>query len=427
MGPTWLLFAGCFFSPQGSVDATEGATTSASDTGLASEGTGPLASSGGVTLDPSGEPTTGATDTSATTGSGDAVCGDAKVDPGEECDNGELNNGQNGSICKVDCSKNVCGDGYLAANEGCDDGNQVDDDDCSNTCKAAGCGDGKLDPGEECDAGDANGGADCSALCKLPACGDGEINAGEECDDGLGNGKRSACTPMCKVAVCGDGLLLAGVEACDDGNAAPEDGCFNCVKDCGNGQLNLGEQCDDGNLVDDDGCDGFCKLSAFIVFASSQQYTGNLGGLAGADAKCNALAAEAKLPGSYKAWLSVKDSSASQRLFHSDKPYIRTDGVEIASDWKGLVSGGLLAPLNHDEKNMVVGFGANTCDKSDSLVWTATDALGNAQDSTCNAWLTQSQMSNGGAGNLNALDSGWSIGCSLACSVKARLYCFQQP
>src|SRR5215212_6677746 len=40
------------------------------------------------------------------------------------------------------------------------------------------------------------------------------------------------------------------------------------------------------------------------VFLSSITYDGNLGGLSGADAKCQGLAAVAGLPGIYKAWLS---------------------------------------------------------------------------------------------------------------------------
>src|SRR5207248_2675590 len=40
------------------------------------------------------------------------------------------------------------------------------------------------------------------------------------------------------------------------------------------------------------------------VFVTSVMYDGNLGGLAGADAKCQARATAASLSGTYKAWLS---------------------------------------------------------------------------------------------------------------------------
>ena len=35
--------------------------------------------------------------------------------------------------------------------EACDDGNEVDEDDCSNACTLPICGDGIVQPGEECD------------------------------------------------------------------------------------------------------------------------------------------------------------------------------------------------------------------------------------------------------------------------------------
>ena len=42
--------------------------------------------------------------------------------------NGDMN------ACKADCSTNVCGDGAVGPGEGCDDGNEVDDDECTNAC-----------------------------------------------------------------------------------------------------------------------------------------------------------------------------------------------------------------------------------------------------------------------------------------------------
>ncbi len=60
-------------------------------------------------------------------------------------------------------------------------------------------------------------------------CGDGKIQSGEACDDG--NDKDDdGCTNKCKKARCGDGIVRAGVEQCDDGNQTPGDGCeLNCT------------------------------------------------------------------------------------------------------------------------------------------------------------------------------------------------------
>jgi hypothetical protein len=57
-----------------------------------------------------------------------------------------------------------------------------------------------------------------------------------------------------------------------------------------------------------------------LVFVSSGIYAATLGGLSGADATCNSLAASAGLPGTYKAWLSDSASSPSTRFTQATFP-----------------------------------------------------------------------------------------------------------
>ena len=80
---------------------------------------------------------------------------------------------------------------------------------------------------------------------------------------------------------CGDGYVIAGVEQCDDGNAASNDGCSNCMvvdgwictgiepsvcqlingpSTCGNGMMNANERCDDANTNNGDGCSSGCQV-----------------------------------------------------------------------------------------------------------------------------------------------------------------------
>ncbi|MEZ4364700.1 MAG: DUF4215 domain-containing protein [Kofleriaceae bacterium] len=158
------------------------------------------------------------------------------------------------------CVVTGCGDGTVDPGEECDDGNDVDDDACTNACRLPSCGDGVMQPGEECDDGAAN--ADdraCSTQCRRARCGDGRLEVGvEECDAGVANADDGACTTACARARCGDGHLWAGVEACDDGNTAAGDGCrADCgkVEACGDGALDAGEACDDTNGNPVDGCD----------------------------------------------------------------------------------------------------------------------------------------------------------------------------
>lgn len=179
------------------------------------------------------------------------------------------------------------------------------------------------------DTGDA-----CTDDCLLILCGDGVVQP--ECDDG-NLLQTDACINTCKLAKCGDGAIQAGIEVCDDGNMVQSDACINTCQlaKCGDGQVRAGiEQCDDGNQLALDGCESDCtKTPPRIVFVTSQVYNGNLGGLTGADAKCQAQAAAAKLPGTYKAWLSDSNGSPSTRMTKVAAPYVRTDGVMIAGSW----------------------------------------------------------------------------------------------
>eukprot|EP01135_Chromosphaera_perkinsii_P007343 Nk52_evm1s795 gene=Nk52_evmTU1s795 len=64
----------------------------------------------------------------------------------------------------------------------------------------------------------------CDTKCQnQPVCGDGHKDDGEECDDG-NNENNDSCTNSCKKNVCGDGFVNPGVEECDDGNTTGGDG-----------------------------------------------------------------------------------------------------------------------------------------------------------------------------------------------------------
>jgi cysteine-rich repeat protein len=81
-------------------------------------------------------------------------------------------------------------------------------------------GDGDGDPGDEFGEGNGDGDGD-----SVPACGNGALELDEACDDG-NDVDDDGCTNACGLPACGDGILqLAEGEACDDGNAHPGDGC----------------------------------------------------------------------------------------------------------------------------------------------------------------------------------------------------------
>ncbi|MCA9717851.1 MAG: DUF4215 domain-containing protein, partial [Myxococcales bacterium] len=144
-----------------------------------------------------------------------------------------------------------------------DDGNDIDDDGCTNACISADCGDGETQPPEECDDGNADDDDACLPTCIKAVCGDGKIWDGvEECDDEL---ETESCDADCTFASCGDGQINATAdEECDDGNNKDWDECTNaCVAaTCGDGIVWIDvEECDDGNAINGDGCEPDCTVT----------------------------------------------------------------------------------------------------------------------------------------------------------------------
>jgi cysteine-rich repeat protein len=60
-----------------------------------------------------------------------------------------------------------CGNGILEAPEECDDGNIANGDGCSQLCKIEKCGDGLIGQGEQCDDGNTVSGDGCSSTCQI--------------------------------------------------------------------------------------------------------------------------------------------------------------------------------------------------------------------------------------------------------------------
>jgi fibro-slime domain-containing protein len=141
-----------------------------------------------------------------------------------------------------ECST-VCGDGKIAPGEECDDGTEKNTgayDHCSETCTLGPrCGDGvpQTESGEKCDLGtDKNDGAynGCAPNCDIgPHCGDSVTQTQyEKCDDGVNDGSYGTCNADCTLAPhCGDGVTQADHdEQCDDGNSDNSDSCNNACK-----------------------------------------------------------------------------------------------------------------------------------------------------------------------------------------------------
>lgn len=383
LAPLVFLLAvmpGCFNDPGASPMASATESTDGTNSSSLSSSSDPTSSS---SLPTTGGPTTGADSTA--TGSSGASSTTTGATTGSTGDVG------------------VCGDGVIDSDEECDDGlENADDGLCTEACTKAFCGDGHLQP-----------------------------VLGEECDSGPANSNAGACTEGCTVAICGDGYTWEGMEECDDGSdnqLGVYGGCvpMTCTEGphCGDGETQKpDEECDlgeDMNGLDGSACSGACKIDGKVIFATSKLYNGALGGLVGADDKCNTVAMEAGLAnaGNFMAWLSTVEKSPATRMKHYELPYVLLSGATVvASSWAELTDGSIDNAITINEKGLPI----------DSYrAWTGTTAAGEASSPTCVGWKSEDKEDFGLQGVLSEVTSDWSEKPSKGCSYTARLICVEQ-
>ncbi|MBK7825531.1 MAG: DUF4215 domain-containing protein [Nannocystis sp.] len=190
--------------------------------------------------------------------------------------------------------------------------------------------------------------------------------------------------------MCGDGVV-EGDETCDDGNATPDDGCQECARDS-------------------------------IIFITSEVYQGfALGGLDGADLRCQSLAAKAGLERflTFKAWLSTPSISVGDRLLHSRGRYVLVNGLVVAQNWDALTSGTIETTITVDEHSQT----------QDTRAWTGTLASGEPAlgSEFCEDWDDDSGLLKfGGTGLSVNTDAAWSFFEHGPCFSELRLYCVEQ-
>ena len=173
----------------------------------------------------------------------EAVCGNGVIEAGEQCDGVNLN--------EQTCVTKGFGGGTLSCTATC----QFDTSGCTDA--PADCGNGVIDAGEQCDGANLNeqtcetqgfdgGTLSCTTTCqfnttgctRIPAdCGNGEIDAGEQCDGA--NLNEQTCETQGF-----DGGTLSCTAACQFDTT----GCTKIEYDCGNGVIEAGEQCEGANL-----------------------------------------------------------------------------------------------------------------------------------------------------------------------------------
>lgn len=148
------------------------------------------------------------------------------------------------------------------------------------------------------------------------------------------------------------------------------------------------------------------------AFASSTTYTGNLGGIDGADAICQSLANKADLGGRWMAWLSSSKRSmndfiartANYKLLGSTPPIINATNLYS-----------LASAINRDEDGNSI---------ASSSAWTGTSASGSVDGTnTCSDWTSTSGSAR--VGSTAGTGSTWTYNATATCGNSYRIYCFE--
>jgi hypothetical protein len=161
--------------------------------------------------------------------------------------------------------------------------------------------------------------------------------------------------------------------------------------------------------------------SAKKVFVTSLTYNGNLSGVAGGDAICQARATAAGISNAanFKAWLSDNTANAIDHVtFTATGPWYRLDGVKIADSKADLIKANTVPLFTAITRDETGAYNSNS-------VWTGTSPTGVLTANNCVGWTSSSGGDNGTSGIEVESNLGWTTWSTTACSGNAALYCFE--
>jgi len=151
------------------------------------------------------------------------------------------------------------------------------------------------------------------------------------------------------------------------------------------------------------------KAGQTRIFITSNNYSGNIGGLAGADATCQSEAGVLGYSGFWKALVSSNSINAKDRVVIA-YPVVRASNEAIVVD-----------SLNLWDSNL-----ENPVSTSNVEVHTGTSANGN-KSVTCGSWTIGISSERDYRGLANSTSNTWmSYSNGGYCSKAARLYCVDQ-
>jgi hypothetical protein len=181
---------------------------------------------------------------------------------------------------------------------------------------------------------------------------------------------------------------------------------------------------DEGGILGDAPTDA-PPLGTRVIFLTSTQYTGNLGGITGADAKCAAVAKASMRPALvgriFGAWLSTSGSPVDSRFKKDNRPVVSTLNESLApGGWVELASATHGSEILLDENGALV--------TAPFLAWTGTQPDGSFADvsgsNACSDWTSTSGL--GVTGDGSAANGAWTQDGTTGCLTPARLYCLER-
>jgi hypothetical protein len=228
------------------------------------------------------------------------------------------------------------------------------------------------------------------------------------------------------------GSIATGTLA--DGSAAPQN-CLDWTSSSGADALLTGDA-HGGSVLwtqayDGSACDAEYHLYCFqidyraklyptpsqgrTVFVSSTPFTLAPNGRAAADALCAADAAAAQLSGTFVALLGTSTEAPLARFTQPTRPWVRPDGMPVASASSSLLQDLLEAPISQQADGAHVG---------GTLVY-GTPNLQNPTALSCGDWTNPAAVAPVIVGQAGYNDARWRAAHTASCSETARVLCAQ--
>jgi hypothetical protein len=156
------------------------------------------------------------------------------------------------------------------------------------------------------------------------------------------------------------------------------------------------------------------------VFVTSESFGGNLGGVAGADAKCQNAADVAGLGGEWKAWIAADtvNSTPAARFSVASRGYETMQGEYVGGRLLDIFPEYIMTPINIDENGQSI--------LPSVWIWTGVHSKGYPTAFSCLGWTSNLNAQSGTRGEADGLHSVWTNLGESSCDTLHRLYCFEQ-